>query len=462
MSDEPGNNRAPGPMALKRPNSEMEQMKERFVRLLLGEDMTGRGQGVSSALALSNAIINLAASVFGKQNKLVPVPEDRKRKWRKEIDWLLSVTDHIVEFVPSQQIGIDGSTMEIMVTQQRRDLLMNIPALKKLNTMLIDCLDNFKDQKEFWYVPEDADESMERWWIPRVKLPPGGLSDESRKWIQHQKDTCNQVLKASMAINAQVLSEMEIPETYIDSLPKNGKTSLGDSIYKSITDEFFDPGQFLSTMDLSSEQNVMDVKNKVEASIVIWKRKMNYKELKSSWSSSISSEKREVFEERAETILLLIKQKFPALAQSALDVSKIEHNKDIGQSILESFSRVLESLTNTVLKLIEDVLKADEVAQNPSLGMIKKNHSMDFMLASPLSILTLGQLIDRSTPVHSPRRTPRLSDSKGWGMDQELIEENGNSSPNLKIKHVKILTKAKMSYMERLEAYGVRSPTARH
>lgn len=86
--------------------------------------------------------------------------------------------------------------------------------------MFQDCLDNFKDQKEFWYVPEDADESIERWWIPRVKVPQGGLSDESRKWIQHQKDTCNQVLKASLAINAQVLSEMEIPETYIDTLPK--------------------------------------------------------------------------------------------------------------------------------------------------------------------------------------------------------------------------------------------------
>lgn len=108
---------------------------------------------------------------------------------------------------------------------------------------------------------------------------------------------------------------------------QNGKTSLGDSIYKCITDEFFDPGQFLSTMDMSSEQNVMDLKNKMEASIVIWKRKMNYKEMKSSWSSTISPEKRELFEERAETILLLIKQKFPALAQSSLDVSKIEHNK---------------------------------------------------------------------------------------------------------------------------------------
>ncbi|PHT60832.1 hypothetical protein T459_35316 [Capsicum annuum] len=40
--------------------SEMEMMKERFAKLLLGEDMSGGGKGVSSALALSNAITNLA------------------------------------------------------------------------------------------------------------------------------------------------------------------------------------------------------------------------------------------------------------------------------------------------------------------------------------------------------------------------------------------------------------------
>ncbi|KAL7113573.1 hypothetical protein ACP275_04G069300 [Erythranthe tilingii] len=38
----------------------MELMKEKFAKLLLGEDMSGRGKGVSSALALSNAITNLA------------------------------------------------------------------------------------------------------------------------------------------------------------------------------------------------------------------------------------------------------------------------------------------------------------------------------------------------------------------------------------------------------------------
>ena len=35
-------------------------MKERFAKLLLGEDMSGGGKGVSSALALTNAITNLA------------------------------------------------------------------------------------------------------------------------------------------------------------------------------------------------------------------------------------------------------------------------------------------------------------------------------------------------------------------------------------------------------------------
>jgi hypothetical protein len=34
-------------------------MKERFSKLLLGEDMSGGGKGVSTAAAISNAITNL-------------------------------------------------------------------------------------------------------------------------------------------------------------------------------------------------------------------------------------------------------------------------------------------------------------------------------------------------------------------------------------------------------------------
>lgn len=433
--------------------SDMELMKERFSKLLLGEDMSGGGKGVSSALALSNAITNLAASVFGEQRKLEPMSLDRKARWRKEIDWLLSVTDYIVEFVPSQQKSKDGTNMEIMVTQQRKDLLMNIPALRKLDAMLLDCLDNFREQNEFWYVSNDADESEkgnqrdDKWWLPTVKVPQDGLSDVSRKWLKFQKDSVNQVLKASMAINAQILSEMEIPENYIESLPKNGRSSLGDLVYKSITVEYFNPVEFLSNMDLSTEHKVLDLKNRIEASIVIWKRKMHHKDGKSSWGSGISMEKRELFEERAETILLMLKQRFPGLPQSALDISKIQYNRDVGHAILESYSRVLESLANTVVSRIEDVLYADTGSRSPN----------------PTEHSARGNTAETPTSM-------TLSDFMGWNLDKGDAEmkknsPTGNLDNSLKDDYEKmskppkvVVTDKKFSYIDKIEALAGLSP----
>jgi hypothetical protein len=77
------------------------------------------------------------------------------------------------------------------------------------------------DQTEFWYEKGgDNKRDDDKWWMPTVKVPSEGLSDVTRKWLQYQKECVNQVLKAAMAINAQVLVEMEIPEIYIESLPK--------------------------------------------------------------------------------------------------------------------------------------------------------------------------------------------------------------------------------------------------
>jgi hypothetical protein len=54
--------------------------------------------------------------------------------------------------------------------------------------------------------------------VPRV--PPGGLHENSRKQLQHKRDSTNQILKAAMAINSITISDMEIPESYMDALPK--------------------------------------------------------------------------------------------------------------------------------------------------------------------------------------------------------------------------------------------------
>lgn len=42
--------------------TEMDMMKERFSKLLLGEDMSGSGKGVGTSMAISNAITNLCGT----------------------------------------------------------------------------------------------------------------------------------------------------------------------------------------------------------------------------------------------------------------------------------------------------------------------------------------------------------------------------------------------------------------
>lgn len=124
---------------------EVEMMKERFSKLLLGEDMSGCGNGVSTALAISNAITNLCgnefyylfdcwfmicfilcflyghfisflnfvATIFGQLWRLEPLPQEKKLMWRREMEWLLCVSDHIVELIPSWQTFPDGSKLEV-------------------------------------------------------------------------------------------------------------------------------------------------------------------------------------------------------------------------------------------------------------------------------------------------------------------------------------------------------------
>lgn len=181
--------------------------------------------------------------MFGELWRLEPLAPQKKAMWRREMEWLLCVSDSIVELVPSIQQFPGGGTYEVMATRPRSDLYMNLPALKKLDAMLLSMLDGFCDT-DFCYVDRgiilgdsnDCDTYMtggrpsirqeEKWWLPCPKVPSNGLSEDSRKRLQQCRDCTNQILKAAMAINSSVLSEMEIPKAYLESLPKVYDLSL--------------------------------------------------------------------------------------------------------------------------------------------------------------------------------------------------------------------------------------------
>ncbi|KAG8057631.1 hypothetical protein GUJ93_ZPchr0002g24882 [Zizania palustris] len=419
--------------------SEVDMMKERFAKLLLGEDMSGSGKGVCTALAISNAITNLSATVFGELWRLEPLASARKAMWTREMDWLLSVADSIVELTPSiQELPDGGGQFEVMVPRPRSDLYMNLPALKKLDAMLLAMMDGFKET-EFWYVDRGivVDDSggqvsssssscgrpsvrqEEKWWLPCPRVPPKGLSEDARRKLQQGRDCANQILKAAMAINSDVLTEMEIPEVYLESLPKSGKSCLGEIIYRYITAEQFSPECLLDCLDLSSEHHTLEVANRIEAAIHVWRLKGQKKSTpqaksKKSWGGKVKGlvgdTKSNVLSQRADGMLQSLRLRYPGLPQTSLDMNKIQYNKDVGQSILESYSRVLESLAFNIIARIDDVIYVDDATKksaaaesvsifNRGIGLpVQKRIS-----PSPFSI--------QNTPYASPFATPTFCSS---------------------------------------------------
>ncbi|KAH7515085.1 rop guanine nucleotide exchange factor 14 isoform X2 [Ziziphus jujuba] len=362
--------------------SDVDVMKEKFAKLLLGEDVTGGRKGISTALALSNSITNLAATVFGELWKLEPLPEERKSKWRREMDWLLSPTNYMVELVPAKQNGANGRTLEIMTPKARADIHMNLPALQKLDSLLIETLDSMVST-EFWYAEggsraegrsKSGANQSKRWWLPIPQVPASGLSDSARKKLLNQGMLVHQVFKAAKSINGSVLHEMPVPTIIRDAIPKSGKANLTEELYKILTAESKSVEEMLSVLELKSEHNALEVINRLEAAVFSWKERITEhvsgkSPVRTSWSfikdPLTELERMELLSDRAEFLLQQLKTRFPNLPQTFLDVTKVQYGKDVGNSILEAYSRVLGNLAFTILSRIGDILQEDTLS-NPT------------------------------------------------------------------------------------------------
>ena len=79
----------------------------------------------------------LAATVFGQNLRLEPLETEKRALWKREMNCLLSVCDYIVEFIPRCQSLSNGTTVEVMESRPRADIYINLPALRKLDSMLM-------------------------------------------------------------------------------------------------------------------------------------------------------------------------------------------------------------------------------------------------------------------------------------------------------------------------------------
>ncbi|XP_060207884.1 rop guanine nucleotide exchange factor 14-like [Lycium barbarum] len=424
--------------------SDVETMKEKFAKLLLGEDVTGGTKGVSTALALSNAITNLAASVFGELWKLEPLAEDGKRKWKREMEWLLSPTNHMIELVPAKQNGSNGQKLEIMTPKARADIHMNLPALQKLDSMLLEALDSMVNT-EFWYTEvgsraegrsRSAGESK-RWWLPSPQVPITGLSDPERNKLLNQGKLVNQIFKAAKAINENVLSEMPVPTIIKDALPKSGRTSLGEDLYRILNAESTSADARLNSLNIKSEHDALEAVNRLEAAVLAWKEKIEEhacgkSPARTSWSflkDSISElDKTEVLLGRAESLLQQLKIKYPNLPQTFLNVTKIQYGKDVGCSILEAYSRVLLNLAFSILTRIGEILQEDILSNpnSPAASCHLPGVRIPGLSDSPIPIRVRHSLIDQMNKTDGRSYDSRRTNASDMS-DIEFVESKISS-----------------------------------
>lgn len=143
----------------------------------------------------------------------------------------------------------------------------------------------------------------------------------------------------------------------------------------------------------------------------------------------------------------------------------------MGYAILESYSRVIESLASTVMSRIEDVHYADFLTRNQSTAA--KANARFSMVSSPNAESKMSQNSEDEDSDDTPT-SRTLSDFMGWSLGQgEADNEKKNSlrkesrfkevsdQNKLMNKPANINTK-RFSYLEKLDNFSLRSPTARH
>jgi hypothetical protein len=136
--------------------------------------------------------------------------------------------------------------------------------------------------------------------------------------------------------------------------------------------------------------------------------------------------------------------------------------QDVGFALLESYSRVLESLAFNVMSRIEDVIQADNLAREKA----KKN-------APPAADPAAGRRGPQEAGGDDDDQSKTtLLDFMGWTGDSEGKNDDASPPPPPELpaqddgrlmKLPNIMTNLKQTYMDKLDFLsGNRSPSGRH
>ena len=194
------------------------------------------------------------------------------------------------------------------------------------------------------------------------------------------------VLALVREINLDVIHRMQLPPQYGQQLAPDASKILGKETAQILKKKNTEECQhFVASLEVADALQAHKMMSQLHDAAVVWTRKHLESEENSADARTLgrlgllmgATPTPNVAAQRgaanAQRIALALRKAWPKAPQTALEVSKIKSNLDVGLAAMEALSRVLEGRAATILAHLKNIVKVGHVplplplSQHPDL-----------------------------------------------------------------------------------------------
>lgn len=303
-------------------NEMQEFMKKELLRLVK----------ITSARWVESGISELNEQIFGRLHGLAPFPLDVAHEWKWKSDIFLGALLFWME-----KASEGSSDVEV-----RCDTAKHLPLRKQLDSEILRTMEAF-------HILEGEVTFGET-----VRVKEGGFSSEVVEALLWTQTQMTRFLQLSNRVNCDVLKEMQVPQVFIDAVPKRARMLLQNTLWEGLRKRpVFSIIRYMQDEtkdDLASAELFVA---KLEKIRVIWDGKLKPRSFLNQVRGFFT--KRNNALSRCMLAIDEIKQAFPQMSHTELDKQKIDMCTNIILAGLEAYSRALKSRCLTVC--LESLLK---------------------------------------------------------------------------------------------------------
>lgn len=230
-------------------------------------NFTVKQKHLGPARALELAVTTLNANTFGDLKKLEPLAPNLEHKWSTELEVLLSMLKEIKVVQPGKGYGL------------RDDIAKHLPALEKCDRSVRITMRSFAAlnghvhyvDRETAAASTHGGRGQRRWWVKVPVVEDGGLKEDVLKVVQEAEMEMRSVFKICHEINVEIVKEIPIPRSFVDSLPRHARSLIPKDLKEGLTTwGMFKVSDYMKDKKIWNKDSAKEIVSSLEKVSLIW------------------------------------------------------------------------------------------------------------------------------------------------------------------------------------------------